>query len=153
MEQLFTDMTERLETLYKAIAAAVEDLPAEALDWKPAPEMNSFAVLLAHTAGALRYWVGDVAGERSSGRVRAQEFETHGQDAAALLGRLRAAVDDGRETLATLDPARLGEVRTAGMFNEQRTVAFALLHGLEHTAIHTGHLQMTRQLWDQQQAR
>ena len=93
-----------------------------------------------------------MAGERASGRVRAQEFETHGLDTAALLGRLRAAVDESRDVLATLDPARLGEVRTAGMFNEQRTVAFALLHGLEHTAIHTGHLQMTRQLWEQQQA-
>ena len=38
MEQLFSDMQERLETLYKAIETAVADLPAEALDWKPATD-------------------------------------------------------------------------------------------------------------------
>ncbi len=70
MEQLFSDMQERFETLYKAIETAVADLPAEALDWKPATDMNSVAVLLTHTAGALRYWVGDVAGGKPSGRVR-----------------------------------------------------------------------------------
>ena len=93
MHQLFSDMQERFETLYRAIEAAVADLPAEALDWKPAPDMNSVTVLLTHTAGALRYWVGDVAGGRPSGRVRAAEFETRDVDAAELMGRLRAAVD------------------------------------------------------------
>jgi len=151
MDQLFTDLQDRFETLYKNIETAVADLPAEALDWKPGPEMNAIAVILAHTAGAWRYWVGDVAGGRPSGRVRADEFETHDVDAAEMLGRLRAARDAGREVLAELDPARLGEVRTAGLFDEQRTVGWALLHALEHTALHAGHIQLTRQLWDQRE--
>uniref|UniRef100_UPI0035ADAA00 DinB family protein n=1 Tax=Promineifilum sp. TaxID=2664178 RepID=UPI0035ADAA00 len=140
---------DRFETLYKAIEAAVAGLPAAALDWKPGPEMNSIAVILAHTAGAWRYWVGDVAGGQPSGRVRADEFETRDVDAAEMLGRLRAALDTGREVLAALDPATLGETRTAGMFDEQRTVGWALLHALEHTALHAGHIQLTRQLWDE----
>jgi hypothetical protein len=28
-------------------------------------------------------------------------------------------------------------------------VGWALLHALEHTAIHLGHIQITQQLWDQ----
>jgi len=151
MEQLFRDLQERYETLYKAIETAVADLPAEALDWKPGPEMNSIGVILAHTAGAWRYWTGDVAGDLPSGRVRATEFETHGVDAEEMLGRLRAALDTAREVLAQVNPAQLGEVRTAGQFDEQRTVGWALLHALEHTALHAGHIQMTRQLWDQRQ--
>ena len=150
MDSLFRDMQERFETLFKAIDTAVADLPADALDWKPGPDMNSIAVILAHTAGAWRYWVGDVAGDLPSGRVRATEFETHGVDAAEMVGRLRAALDTTHEVLAGMDIARLGEVRTAGMFDEQRTVGWALLHALEHTALHAGHIQMTRQLWDQQ---
>lgn len=149
MEQLFRDMQERFETLYTAIEKAVADLPAEALDWKPASDMNSITVLLTHTAGALRYWVGDVAGDKPSGRVRAEEFETREVDAAELMGRLRAAVDFAGEVLGQIDPAGLGEIRIAGQQNEERTVGWALLHALEHTAIHTGHLQITRQLWDQ----
>ena len=149
MHQLFSDMQERFETLYRAIEAAVADLPAEALDWKPAPDMNSVTVLLTHTAGALRYWVGDVAGGRPSGRVRAAEFETRDVDAAELMARLRAAVDFAGEVLGELDPAGLGETRTMGQKDETHSVGWALLHALEHTGIHTGHIQMTRQLWDQ----
>lgn len=150
MEQLFLEMQERLEALYRAIEVAVEGLPPEALDWKPAADMNSVAVLLAHTAGALRYWVGDVAGGRSSGRVRADEFETRDVEVSDMLSRLRAAVDFSRDVLAEIDPTSLGEIRIAGQKSEERTVAWSLLHGLEHTAIHTGHIQITRQLWDQQ---
>ncbi|MBX7250515.1 MAG: DinB family protein [Candidatus Promineofilum sp.] len=148
MEQLFADMSERLATLVRAIEAAVDGVPAEDMDWKPAPDMNSLAVLLTHTAGALRYWVGDMAGEQPSGRVRAQEFEMRGLDTTALLGRLREALDHSQQVLATLDPATLAETRPMGTQDEQRSVAWALLHALEHTAIHTGHMQMTRQLWD-----
>ncbi len=149
MDQLFSDIRERFETLYKGIETAVADLPAEALDWKPAMDMNSLTVLLTHTAGALRYWVGDVAGGQPSGRVRAQEFETRDVDAAELMGRLRAAVDFAGQVLAELDPARLGETRTMGQKDETHSVGWALLHALEHTALHAGHVQITRQLWDQ----
>jgi len=150
MDQLFRDLQERYETLYKAIETAAADLPAEALDWRPGPDMNSIGIILAHTAGAWRYWAGDVAGDLPSGRVRATEFETHGVDADEMLDRLRAALDTAREVLARVDPAKLDEVRTAGQFDEQRTVGWALLHALEHTALHAGHIQLTRQLWEQQ---
>lgn len=149
MESLFTDLLQRFETIHKAIETAVADLPAEAMDWKPGPEMNSIAVILAHTAGAWRYWAGDVAGDKPSGRVRAEEFETFNVDAAEMLGRLNAALETTRQVLAELELSRLGEVRTAGMFNEERTRGWALFHALEHTALHAGHIQMTRQLWDQ----
>jgi len=149
MQQLFSDMQERFETLYKAIETAVADLPAEALDWKAAPDMNSFAVLLTHTAGALRYWVGDAAGSQPSGRVRAEEFETRDVDAAELMGRLGAAMDFAGQVLEELDPAGLSEIRTMGQKDEQHSVGWALLHALEHTALHAGHIQITRQLWDQ----
>lgn len=149
MESLFTDLLQRFETIHKAIETAVADLPAEAMDWKPGPEMNSIAVILAHTAGAWRYWAGDVAGDKPSGRVRAEEFETFNVDAAEMLGRLNTALETTRQVLGELELSRLGEVRTAGMFNEERTRGWALFHALEHTALHAGHIQMTRQLWDQ----
>jgi uncharacterized damage-inducible protein DinB len=142
-------MLERFEAFYGIVEKAVADLPTEALDWKPGPDMNSIGVILAHTAGAWRYWVGDVAGDLPSGRVRADEFKTHGVDATDMMTRLRAALDASREVLGRLELSRLSEVRTAGMFDEQRTVGWALLHALEHTALHAGHIQLTRQLWDQ----
>ena len=73
----------------------------------------------------------------------------HNVDAAELMARLRAALDFAGEVLGELDPATLGETRTMGQKDESHSVGWALLHGLEHTAIHTGHIQITRQLWDQ----
>jgi hypothetical protein len=93
--------------------------------------------------------VGDVAGGRPSGRVRAQEFEMRDVDAAELMGRLRAALDFAGQVLGELDPAVLGETRTMGQKDETHTIGWALLHALEHTALHGGHVQITRQLWDQ----
>lgn len=151
MEQLFTDMLERFEAVYGIIEKAIADLPAEALDWKPGPDMNSIGVILAHTAGAWRYWVGDVAGDLPSGRVRADEFKTFGVDAAEMVARLRAALDTSREVLGQMELSRLDEIRTVGMDNEERTVGWALLHALEHTALHAGHIQLTRQFWEQRQ--
>ena len=149
MDQLFQDLLQRFETIHKTIETDVADLPAEAIDWKPGPDMNSIAVILVHTAGSWRYWAGDVAGGLPSGRVRAEEFETFNVSAAEMLGRLNAALETTRQVLGQLDLSRLAEMRTVCMLNEERTVGWALLHALEHTALHAGHIQMTRQLWDQ----
>ena len=71
MEALLAALSERVETIHRNIEKAIDGLPAEALDWVPGPDMNSIAVLLAHTVGAERYWIGDLAGDDPSGRVRA----------------------------------------------------------------------------------
>ena len=78
MDPLLTGISDRLEAMHQTIEEAIADLTVEALDWVPGPGMNSIAVLLAHTFGSERYWIGDVAGEDPSGRVRAKEFETAG---------------------------------------------------------------------------
>ena len=61
---------DRLQTLHQGISEAIADLPQEALDWEPAPSMNSVTVLVVHLTGAERYWIGDVAGQDPSGRIR-----------------------------------------------------------------------------------
>lgn len=35
--------------------------------------------------------------------------------------------------------------------NQEYTAAWAILHALEHTALHTGQIQLARQLWEQGQ--
>jgi len=70
----------------------VRDLPAEAMDWSPGPEMNSVAVLLAHIAGVLHEGI-DIALDDPPGRVREQEFQTRGVRSAEMLRRLDAVID------------------------------------------------------------
>lgn len=149
MHILFAEYLNRLRALHADIQKAIDDLPHEALDWIAGPEMNSLAVLAVHVAGAARYWIGDVAGQDPSGRDRAAEFRTKGVEAAALKSRLDAALSHSQSILEKLTLSDLDAPRVARRDGQTHTVAEALLHALEHTAIHLGHIQIVRQLWEQ----
>jgi len=144
---------ERLENLHKNIGEAIEGLPLEAMDWEPGPEMNSVAVLIAHTAGSLRYWIGDVALGEPSGRVRESEFQTRGVSSQDMQLRLDAVLAYARTSLPRL---RLEDLeKEAHLTKDGETIpcAWALLHALEHGYLHLGHIQLTSQLWKERSAR
>jgi uncharacterized damage-inducible protein DinB len=149
MLRAFADYLERLQTLHTQMQRAIEGLSQDALDWSPGPDMNSIAVLAAHTASAQRYWIGDVAAQDASDRDRDAEFRTQGVDAASLLARLDAALAHSRSVLEKLTLSDLEATRISPRDGKEYSVAWALAHALQHTAIHVGHAQMTRQLWEQ----
>ncbi len=152
MQSLIVSYIDRLEVLHTDIRRTIEGLSREALDWSPGPDMNSLAVLAAHTAGAERYWVGDVAGQDASGRDRDAEFRTKGLDVDALTTRLNAALEHSRRVLENLTVADIDARRISPRDGKEYTVAWALMHALEHTAIHLGHMQIVRQMWEHRQA-
>lgn len=148
-DQFFVDYLERLEGLQRWLdRTAVQDLPAEAMDWSPGPEMNSVAVLLAHMTGVLHEGI-DIALNVPPDRVRVQEFQTRGVPAAEMLRRLDAVIDYARSALPSLGLDDLGKERKDedGMI----TCGWALLHALEHAYLHLGHVQLTCQLWRQRE--
>lgn len=151
MDQFMADLDDRLVALDASMNKALTGLPAAALDWTPGPDMNSLAVLVSHTAGAQRFWIGDVAGQESSNRVRASEFEATADNAGDLISLLEATLAHSHSVLERLTLDDLGEQRRLAD-GRSLTVAWALLHALEHTALHTGHIELTRQLWDQRLA-
>jgi len=149
MDVLFADYLERMDSLHRSAAEAIRGLPVEALDWSPGPAIPSLAVLVAHMAGSERYWIGDVGMGELSGRDRQAEFRTRGLEVSALLQRLDASLAYARRALDRLDLTHLSEARTEPREGRVYTVAWALLHALEHTGVHTGHIQIVRQLWDE----
>ncbi|MGQ9584054.1 MAG: DinB family protein [Anaerolineae bacterium] len=151
MEALFEMFMDRLQYLHGEMVRVMRGLPQEGLDWVPGPEMNSLAVLVAHTAGSERFWMGDVVMGDPSGRDRETEFRTAGLGAEALAGRLGGSLEYCRGVLAGLRVEDLGSPRESPGEGRQFTVAWILGHVLEHTALHTGHAQITRQLWEQRQ--
>ncbi|MBN1815415.1 MAG: DinB family protein [Anaerolineae bacterium] len=151
MLKLLEDYLERLDGLHAEISRAIDGLPQAALDWVPVHDMNSLGVLVVHITGAERYWIGDVAGRDPSGRDRDAEFETSGVDGATLKRRLDDMSAYVRGVLDRLALSELEAVRISPRDGREFTVAWCLAHALEHTAIHLGHIQIVRQLWDQRQ--
>jgi uncharacterized damage-inducible protein DinB len=149
---LLQDYQNRLHTVLDEIEQALEGLPQAAIDWSPGPEMNSIGVLVAHVAGSTTYWIGDVVGRGATQRVRAAEFRTVGVSAADLRQALATLRADADATLASLTLIELTTLRRAPTDGQEYTVAWSLFHALEHAAIHAGQVQLTRQLWMQQQA-
>ncbi|HRW07890.1 MAG TPA: DinB family protein [Caldilineaceae bacterium] len=147
-EQFFVDYLERLTGLQNRLHKELQELPAAAMDWSPGPQMNSVAVLLAHLTGVLHEGI-DLALDVPPGRVRAQEFQTHGVSNAEMLQRLDRVIDYARESLPRLELVDLSQARTDE--DGPITCGWALLHALEHAYLHLGHLQMTCQLWRQRE--
>jgi uncharacterized damage-inducible protein DinB len=150
---MLEDYLTLLKALHDQLGRTIEGLPQAALDWSPGPDMNSLSVLIAHTAGAERYLIGDVVGRDPSGRDRDAEFRARGLDAATLSAQLDAALEHSRAVLEHLTLPDLEARRVMPRRDDRQvTVAWALGHALEHAALHLGHAQIVRQLWDQRQS-
>jgi uncharacterized damage-inducible protein DinB len=149
MEPFFVNYFEVLQALHRDFITTFEDLPAEALDWIPGTDMNSLCVLVVHTTGSARFWIG-IALNDPPNRNRDLEFQARGLSAAELKARFTTLEDYAsgaleQTTLADLTPVY--PVPNQG--DRQVSGAWALMHALEHTGLHLGHAQITRQLWEQ----
>ena len=145
--------------LAKRSADALDQLrgvPTEDLNrWRPAAvagEVNTFYALATHLVGSGEYWVLRAAGGRPLARDRDAEFRATG-DLADLDARYARWLSAAREVLAALTEADLARIpdlpdQRAGGSELGLTVAGCLVHAVEHTALHLGHLQIQRQIWD-----
>ncbi len=146
---IFDDLYDRLHESHTDILKAIDGLPMQVLDWNPGSETNSINVLVVHLTAAERFWIGDVALGEPSNRIREQEFQARGLTVDDLKQRLSAADDYAHVAFARLAVSDLETLRKSPRHDKTFTVGWCLLHALEHTALHTGHIQLTRQLWEQ----
>ncbi len=154
------------------LRAAVEGVPAEALNWRPGgEETNSIAVLATHVLHSTRSWLAIAVGAELPERDRPSEFLVTEDDPLALLRLvdemsaqctvlLRDAEDVDwsamRKTHAR--PAQTGKAQKAqtgkpgdGSWQpgvEEVPAAYAILHALEHLGQHVAHCSLTRQIWE-----
>ena len=146
MQTYFEDYLLNLHELHNDILTALKNLPAAALDWSPAADVNSINVLVVHTVGAQRFLVGEAVAGDPANRDRDAEFKVHGLDAEALAQRLNESFEYIRSALNGLTVDDLASVRD--FRGRERSVAWILGHALKHTAIHLGHIQLMRQFWE-----
>ena len=70
-------------------------------------------------------------------------------DLDVLRKRLADTLEYARQALEKMSREELETVRVLPSGKRELTVAWALLHALEHTTLHLGQIQLTRQLWEQ----
>ena len=149
MIQFFAEYLDNLAELHSEIIRTVRHLPEEALDWIPFQDGNSLSVMIVHLAGAEKYWIGDVVANEPSARDRPAEFRVKNMRLQDLEARLNESLGYAELVVGKLELEVMEAKRIDPRNGQEVTVAWALAHALKHTALHLGHIQITRQLWDQ----
>ncbi len=146
---------DRMDDLRKQVRELIGSVPAEALNWRPIEgeddhATNSLAVMAAHIAGAEHHWYHEVIGRQPATRQRDLEFKTVAENAAGLVEKLAVVAEESRRVLAALSAEDLAGAREVE--GHHVPVRWAILHVIDHTALHLGHMQITYQLWNSGQA-
>ncbi len=146
---LLTGVLEALHFMHRDMVSIVQDLPPDALHWKPGADMGTLAGIVQHTlyceTYALRRATGEAVEYDPAADKGAWDVTT---DADTLVAAIVNADVVAKRALPSLTVARMGMSYTAWGGGE--TVAGVLIQeGVYHTAMHWGHMQMTRQLWGQ----
>ncbi len=150
-----TNYLDRMDGLRKQVCELISSVPAEVLNWRPIEDegdhaTNSLAVMAAHVAGAEHHWYHEVIGRQPATRQRELEFKTVAENAAGLVDILASNAEESRHILSALSSEDLDGAREVEGHNVP--VRWAILHVIDHTALHLGHMQITYQLWNSGQA-
>jgi len=145
-------LTETIERMLVALDGIPDDVFTT---WRPAAtqdgrhEMNTFTALATHTIGSSEYWTLMAAGTRPMTRVRDEEFLAHAT-LADLRDRAASFLTDVHTLLDRLTEADFAAEAApeVGDPDERWSLATCLLHAVDHAALHLGHVQVQRQLWE-----
>ena len=139
----------QIRKLQAELAGLPDEVLNRELDTQPT---NTLFQLGTHVAGSARYWAITCAGGVDFQRDRASEFVAmgHSADLMADLDLLVSQIHESLDSLTGMDLERptAGDrkFRTTGGAEDPLPLRDAVLHALEHTALHLGHAQITRQL-------
>jgi len=146
-------LSRQIQSLLGRVCGCLEGLNEAQLNWRTAISgANSAYAIAAHTLGNARAWVLGIACGRPMERDRPAEFRASGRDAAELLADAARLSGEINAALSALTPSDLDRrlVPPAVLWGEGEPLEIsardALLHVVEHAALHLGQLQVTRDL-------
>ena len=141
---------QRIEDHHKQIIDLIANMPREGLNFFPItlPDLqvsNSLAVLTTHIAGVEHHWIGEVLGGLPPTRDRASEFAIRVRNSAPLIDMLNNGFAETLRIFSKLSENDLNKNYEV----EDKLVPgrWAILHVVDHTSLHLGHMQLTYQLW------
>ena len=153
MDPITAAVHDMLTTNAADLRAAVTGLDVEALNWTPAPDTSSIAVLVAHAVSATRVLVDSAL----TGRMHRERYMTEDRPAAFATrdveeATLHSLLDGLEQTISRLaaeapSDGYAGNVEfERGYEGGPRSRIWSLIHAVEHLREHVGHAQLTRQL-------
>ena len=150
-DPILTSARDLLRRARDDMRAAIDGLPPDALNWRPAGhDTNSIAAMANHALTSARTWLSVAVDAPLPARDRPAEFDFTAHDSGELL-----AFVDGlfEECLSLVDSSRTVDwAALRRHWDPGRDIelfpAWALLHALEHLREHAGQIFLTRQLWE-----
>lgn len=147
---LLSGILEMMDFTHRNMTQIIADLPTDALAWHPGPETGSLAGIVRHAMYCEIYTIRRAAGED----VTYDEATNAALwDAADDTERLLACINEADAVTKQYLPAMTVEkmaMRYPAWNQATPTLSGALIaEAAVHTAMHWGHMQMTRQLWEQ----
>jgi hypothetical protein len=140
----------RIRDLHKLVGDVISGVPSGGLNFSPIalPEMqvsNTLAQLTMHIAGAEHFWIGEAIGGMPPTRDRDAEFRSRVRNSGELQEQLDKVLAETNAVLGSLQLQDLDRIR---IVNEKEVpTRWAILHVIEHTALHLGHMELTYQIW------
>jgi uncharacterized damage-inducible protein DinB len=140
-----------LTHLRESVLFKIEGLDTGQLRWRPAPTANSAGAIVVHLGYAERLWFRAVfAGQEMDLSWRQHMFDLPaGWGAPEVTAFYRAEIEAAD---AVLDAEASFDVPSRAPFRPT-TLRWAVVHMIEETARHAGHLDITRELLDGQTGR
>src|SRR5256885_7223259 len=133
------------ETLLPNVEHCLEKPSDEQIWWRAKEHSNSIGNLVLHLCGNARQWIVCGVGDGTDGRDRDAEFaQREIVPRNTLLSLLRRTISDVDSTLARYEPERLLE--THMIQGSESSALDAILHVVEHFAMHTGQIIMTTKM-------
>jgi hypothetical protein len=150
LESLTLALNRQVTLIMRELEGLDDELLNRALPFSPA---NTLFQLGTHVAGSARWWTITNTGGTDFHRDRPSEFTASGTG-ADLRADLERLMDEIAAHLATLDPSALNGPLTHAQASMSHwpadrpmTQRDAIHHALEHTGLHLGHMQLTRQVF------
>ncbi|HEV2066357.1 MAG TPA: DinB family protein [Thermomicrobiales bacterium] len=144
-----------LHELVESLLNTLRDIPDDVLNtWKPAAagagshKMNTFAAIAIHTVSAGEFMTLHAVRGQPMDRDREAEFLATASfpTIEERFTRWLTAVD--ALVIDMTDTDLGGEPKTDRYQDRQWRNGAVLLHAVDHTALHLGHVQVQRQLWE-----
>jgi hypothetical protein len=142
-----------LRALHSDMQFLIKGVPAAGLNWQPGTNMNSLWAITLHTLGTTLHLLSTAADiePRWQSWQRATELSASGDDPGLLLTAIRNMDDFLDKVFSVLEEESPGTERD--WLGKPKPVSYLVSHAVEHAGRHVGHMELTRQLWDQRSKR